>query len=235
MIFLAIETSTRLTSAAIARDGTVLAREEHDGARGHGAALAPAIARCLATAGVGAAELGAVAVGVGPGLYTGLRVGMATGAALAAAHRLPAVGVNGLDTLAYRVPVPADGHGTTFATVDARRGQVFWARYEATPEAGWTCVDGPRVGSRAELDAELARAGTLRTPVTVVGEVAAAEPSWPDAVDLADLARGRLARGEGVEPHLLAPVYLREADVRIGWAERGGGRGGDGGRPEGGA
>jgi tRNA threonylcarbamoyladenosine biosynthesis protein TsaB len=237
MIVLGIETSTRLTSVAIAQDGTVIAVERHDGERSHGAVLAPAVSRCLAAAGIAPVDLDAVAVGVGPGLYTGLRVGMATGAALAAAHGLPTIGVCGLDTLArselvVEVVSPATGGAAADAprsvtpglvtTIDARRGQVFWARYAVGAHGRWSRVDEPRLGDRAALTAELARQGG---PV-VVGEIAVTEPRWPDAVHLLALAAEGLAAGGGVAPHLLQPVYLREADVRIGWAERGGGRAG---------
>ncbi len=229
MIVLGIETSTARSSVALLADGEVIAHEHHEDARGHGAFLAPALRRCLDVAaardgGVGIVEL--VAVGTGPGLYTGLRVGMATAAAFASARGVPIAGVGGLDTLAVGSGV---SDATVITTLDARRGQVFWAIH-APHDGLLRCVEEPRVGSREELDAvvgELAAGGAVH----VVGEVAADGVTRPDAADTARLATVRAATTatELLAPEALAPVYLRDADVRIGWNERGGiRRGADG-------
>lgn len=220
MNVLGIETSTARSSVALLIDGDVVAHVAHEDARGHGAFLAPAVRQCLDVAPSG---VDAVAVGTGPGLYTGLRVGMATAGAFASARRLPVVGIGGMDALAL---ASATMDAMLVTTFDARRGQVFWAVHR--PEgAGMLRVDGPRVGTREELDALLARLA-VDGPVRVVGEVGAAEVVRPDAADTARLAVRALADG----PHdrftaaALTPVYLRDADVRIGWDERGGVRGG---------
>ncbi len=253
MIVLGIETSTARSSVALLVDGTVVAHEEHEDARGHGAFVAPAIRRCLDVIrdGPGPVAVDAVGVGTGPGLYTGLRVGMATAAAFAAASDVPVVGIGGLDALAFASGVV---DATVVTTLDARRGQVFWAVHrpaseaaseagpEAGPEAGHgsgaaalTCVDGPQVGSRDEFDAALAvlGAGVLAAagsegPVQVLGEVGGTTVERPDAVATARLAQLALERAAAGHTRITppSPVYLRDADVRIGWDERGGRRGG---------
>jgi hypothetical protein len=98
-------------------------------------------------------------------------------------------------------------------------------------------IDGPTVGARAELETlleRLARSG----PVQLVGELVGGLGQGlgdgtgltlhPDAADTARLARDVLATTPHAElvPEALTPTYLRDADVRIGWAERGGVRGG---------
>jgi tRNA threonylcarbamoyladenosine biosynthesis protein TsaB len=227
MILLGLDTSTVCTSVAIADASSVLAHVEHRGSRDHGAFLAPAIVDCLSRAGLDVADLEGVAVGIGPGLYTGLRVGMATAMALAEARGIPIVGVSGLDVLAHAAPRCA-----VITTIDARRAQVFWARYGPSDGGVRARLDGPRVSGRDELDVAIAQL-TGADPVdavstAVVGEVAGAGLTHPDARDLLALARPLLVAGGGRgEPPV--PLYLREADVRIGWAERGGGRGGRGG------
>jgi tRNA threonylcarbamoyladenosine biosynthesis protein TsaB len=238
VIVLGIETSTRRSSVAIVRGTELLAHAQHDAPRGHGAFLAPAVQRCLVVAGLGVAELDGMAVGTGPGLYTGLRVGMATAAALASARALPLVGIGGLETMAAGSDAPADHVLVT--TLDARRGQAFWAVHvtdgdagsddpggSAVPGAGVLrrCSEAPVVGTLELLEATVARLAH-DGPVRVIGEVAVETPTWPDAAVLARLAHPRLAAGEQVDPPLLEPVYLRDADVRIGWRERGGVRGG---------
>jgi tRNA threonylcarbamoyladenosine biosynthesis protein TsaB len=223
---LGIETSTARSSVALLVDGEVVVHVAHEDARGHGAFLAPAVRRCLDSR----HGVDAVAVGTGPGLYTGLRVGMATAAAFASARGVPIVGVGGMDALMLGCGVR---EGAVVTTLDARRGQVFWAVHAPAashdPRVDVARVDGPRIGSREELEvvvAELRGSGA----VTVVGEVGAAEVLRPDAADTARLALRRLADvpHATLVPEALAPVYLRDADVRIGWAERGGVRGGGG-------
>ena len=227
MIVLGIETSTARSSVALLIDGTVVAHEHHEDARGHGAFLAPAMRRCLDAAPhtAGAAQVDGIAVGTGPGLYTGLRVGMATTGAFAAARGVPVVGVSGMDALALAAGVV---QGSVVTTLDARRGQVFWAVH-GPADGGRSSIrrGDPTVGTVEELDERLeilAEDG----PVHVVGEIGAPMVTRPDAADTARLALAVLA----ATPHdeltadRLVPVYLRDADVRIGWAVRGGARGG---------
>lgn len=227
MIVLGIETSTARSSVALLAEGEVIAHEQHDDARGHGAFLAPALRRCLDVAAArdgGAAHVDLVAVGSGPGLYTGLRVGMATAAAFASARGVPVAGIGGLDALAAASGVR---DATVITTLDARRGQVFWAVH-APHDGLLRCVEEPRVGSREELDAtvgELAAGGAVH----VIGEIASESIIRPDAADTARLALVRAATTAShlLAPTALAPVYLRDADVRIGWNERGGVRRGE--------
>jgi tRNA threonylcarbamoyladenosine biosynthesis protein TsaB len=234
MIVLGIETSTARSSVAVLSDGAVAATEHRVDARGHGAFIGPAVRRCLDAVG-GAVALDAVAVGTGPGLYTGLRVGMATAAALASARGLPIVGVGGLDVLAHQAREDAEeSDGCIVTTLDARRGQVFWQVFGA----GRSATDGPLVGSRAQLD-EAVAALAAHGPVRIVGEIATETVLRPDAVALVHLAlaqlkavtvsgepAGRAQLAATFAPAMLSPVYLRDADVRIGWNERGGVRAG---------
>ncbi len=239
MIVLGIETSTARSSVALVVDGEVVAHEYHVDPRGHGAFLAPAMRRCLDAAPRrdGALAVDALAVGTGPGLYTGLRVGLATAGAFAAARGLPIVGIGGMDALAVGCGVV---DRTVVTMLDARRGQLFWAVHEPR-DGALVRIDGPTVGARAELETlleRLARSG----PVQLVGELVEGLGEGlgqglgdrtgltlhPDAADSARLARDVLATTPHAElvPEALTPTYLRDADVRIGWAERGGVRGG---------
>jgi tRNA threonylcarbamoyladenosine biosynthesis protein TsaB len=231
VIVLGIETSTARSSVALVVDGEVVAHEHRVDARGHGAFLAPAMRRCLDAAPRrdGALAVDALAVGTGPGLYTGLRVGLATAGAFAAARGLPIVGIGGMDALAVGCGVV---DRTVVTTLDARRGQLFWAVHEPR-DGALVRIDGPTVGARAELETlleRIARSG----PVQLVGELVEGLGDdtgltlHPDAADTARLARDVLATTPHAElvPEALMPTYLRDADVRIGWAERGGVRGG---------
>ncbi len=234
MNVLALETATPQVGVALLGDGGLLAADRVAGGRRHGELLAPMVAALLGTAGLTVAELAAVAVDVGPGLFTGLRVGLATGQALSAALGIPGVGVTSLEALAH--PHRRE-LGVIAAVVDARRHEVFRALYRGGGP-GLVELSGPQVATPADLAAELAGlvgegpvlavgdgarryAGVLAAPGVEVGGPLDAHP---DPAVVAELAAVRLAgsrpgRGE-VGTTRLVPVYLRQADVRIGWDRR---------------
>lgn len=240
MLLLAIETSTPRSSVALVdRDGP-LATATLGVPRRHGEFLGPAVAFCLQQAGREAAAVTGVVVGLGPGLYTGLRVGIAFGQAFAQARRLPVVGLSGLDVLAFTMrhsPRPI------FAAIDARRSQVFWARYDRVP--GGVQRDGDlHVGSPDELIGDIMSVGR---DVLVVGngvethheryqqaglDLDDVSERLPLAEDLAALALPRFVREETSRPGELRPVYLRRADAKIGWETRGRMQGGAAPVPE---
>ncbi|MBW3659240.1 MAG: tRNA (adenosine(37)-N6)-threonylcarbamoyltransferase complex dimerization subunit type 1 TsaB [Actinobacteria bacterium] len=236
VLILAIESSTPRSSVALAERDVVVASASLGVPQRHGEFLGPALQFCLEQAGASVGDVTGVAVGVGPGLFTGLRVGIATAQTFAAARSLPVVGLSGLDVLAFR----SRHVGRLVCTaLDARRRELFWAFYRQAP-GGMQQVAEPQVGDAGELAAEIAAQGG---DCLVVGdgglrygdELAAAgadlagpADAWPDAADLAQLAVPRFLREETHEPQSLQPIYLRRADARIGWQERGRMHGGAG-------
>ncbi|MDQ2753925.1 MAG: tRNA (adenosine(37)-N6)-threonylcarbamoyltransferase complex dimerization subunit type 1 TsaB [Actinomycetota bacterium] len=247
MIILALDTATPQVSCALGGPDGVIGELRSSEERRHGEYLAPAIERLCRDHQVAMRDLGAVAVDIGPGLFTGLRVGMATAKALASALGLPLVGASSLETLAQ----PHETHGRLVASVvDVRRGEVAWALYQPGLGKGSDIrlVERrpPAVVSPAGLARELAGVGT---DVLVVGDgatryaeqlaevsgVQLAGDDWryPTARALLMLGRRQLAAHQGPDgigrgDADLAPLYLRAADVRVGWEERSpavGGRG----------
>jgi tRNA threonylcarbamoyladenosine biosynthesis protein TsaB len=243
---LAVETATDLVGAAVLTDDGGVAERSHLGGRAHAELLAPAIDEVCALAGCPLADLEALAVDIGPGLFTGLRVGVATAKALGQALGLGIVGVTSLDVLAAgaRQEAGRDRATRVVAVVDARRGEVFAAAYDFTrPGAGddldpaAVCDDRAEALTPDELAAwldDLTAAG----PVVVVGDGAvrylellaprpgldlglAATVASPSPAVLARLAARRLAAGATPEPAAdLAPQYRRHPDATINWEER---------------
>ena len=213
MLVLGFDTATPAVSVALHDGERVISTASALDARRHSELLMPMIAKVLADAGVPRTDLDAVAVGVGPGPYTGLRVGVVTARVLGSVLGLPVHGVCSLDIIAASV-----GSGREFLiATDARRQEVYWARYDA---AGRRAA-GPQVGRAGSIPgaAELAVAGA-GGPLypEAFGEVIG--PAYPDAGVLCSLVAGSLAPpspgpSPGHPPLLAAdPLYLRRPDAR---------------------
>src|SRR5437868_14613095 len=125
-------TSTWRVSVAIGGDGDLMGEVALAGttAPRHAEQLAPAIRYLCDETGVELRQLAAIAVGVGPGLFTGLRVGVTTAKVMAQALRIPVVGVPSLDLVAYPL---RHTNRLVVAVLDARRREVFDAAYRPVP------------------------------------------------------------------------------------------------------
>lgn len=133
---LAIDTSTSRTIVGLVRDGVVIFEESHEGATDHGRAVADLVAQALVVAPLP----DQVVVGMGPGPFTGLRVGIAFARTFALAREIPLVGICSLDAIA----VDADEYTVA---IDARRKEIYWARY-----SGGKRVEGPAVNSPTDVE-----------------------------------------------------------------------------------
>lgn len=185
-MILAIDTATPAVTAGVVRRDRpqVLAERVTVDPRAHAEQLTPNVVGALADAGLGVADLDAVVVGCGPGPFTGLRVGMATAAAFGHALGVPVHGVCSLDAIGIETS------GDVLVVTDARRREVYWARYRDGVR-----IAGPAVNAPADVPG--AEAALARAPVypTVTGLVRAV-PDWT------------------AEPAPLIPIYLRRPDAK---------------------
>lgn len=187
-LVLAIDTATpAVTAGVVRRDGDtieVLAQRVTVDARAHAEQLTPNAVAALADAGVGVEDLEAIVVGCGPGPFTGLRVGMATAAAYGHALGVPVHGVCSLDAIGI------EAGGNLLVVTDARRREVYWARYRDGVR-----VEGPAVDAPADVPgADDALAHPQRYP-TAEGLVRAVT-DWTSP------------------PAPLVPLYLRRPDAK---------------------
>jgi len=142
-------------------DGThALAEVTTVDARRHGELLAASIDQVLTRAGASRLDITAVAAGTGPGPYTGLRAGLVTARVLGSALSVPVHGICTLDVIAADALAAASGRDFVVAT-DARRREVYWARYDAAGAR----LTGPAVGTPAAVAAEI----PAGTPVAGAG------------------------------------------------------------------
>lgn len=210
MLLLALDTSTSAVTVALHDGRAVLAQSSVVDVRGHGERLAPGIRQVLQGAQAAPSDLSHVVVGVGPGPFTGLRVGVVTAEMVAMATGASLHGVCSLDALAHEAGSETGPGGGLLVATDARRREVYWARYAGSPPSR---VDGPAVGRPGELPEWLRSLPTAGRGPLLYPELFA-RPVGPrdvSAAALAQVAVRRLARGETLDPP--APLYLRRPDV----------------------
>lgn len=172
---LAIDTSTSRTSVAVIEQGTVLFSGFRDGATAHGPSLPALVQEALASH-----DVDEVIVGMGPGPFTGLRVGIAFAQSFALAREIPVRGVCSLDAIAAQID-----EKDFIITVDARRKEVYWARYTDRVRVGEPAVNFPADVTGAPIHADLFP--DLQALVRLPGNIT--EPIYlrrPDAVATAD-------------------------------------------------
>jgi tRNA threonylcarbamoyladenosine biosynthesis protein TsaB len=195
----------------------------------YGEFLLPAVEFLMRQSGLTYRQLSAVAVGLGPGLFTGMRVGVATAKTLAQALSVPIVGVPSLDLLAFdaryspRVICPV---------LDAKRNEVFFAFYRQV-HAGVARVSDYQVGPPEALVAEFDARGS---DILAIGngallyrakleeaervEIGTMTNAFPRSAALIDLALARLIREDFDRLYDIEPMYMRRTQAEINWEAR---------------
>ncbi len=214
MNILSIETATEHGSVALLHGDELLARRIQ-GAANHSEAVLRDLRELLAEAGLGIAQLDAVAFGAGPGAFTGLRLacGVAQGIALAADLGVAAVG--SLQALALQVAAPR-----VLAATDARMGEIYWACFVTGADGVPQPSEAPRCCAPLELElpsGEWSAAGSAfrvwpeELEARTVGRLVACQPDLhPRAEEVARLGAVHRRGGLLVAPELAAPLYVRD-------------------------
>jgi tRNA threonylcarbamoyladenosine biosynthesis protein TsaB len=221
--FIGLDTATAASAACVLRsDGAAFEVEpppERLAERpAHAAELMPALQGCLDEAGLAWDDLDAIAVGVGPGMFTGLRIGVATARALASSTGVELRPVSSLAALA----AGADDAGDrpVLAAIDARRDELFvalhdgdgaalWEPFVATPEAVAERISAQQIAPLAVGDGALRFRDVLEAAGAVV----------PDAGSRYHVVRGlticRLAATMAPVPvEAVLPDYIRLPDAK---------------------
>jgi tRNA threonylcarbamoyladenosine biosynthesis protein TsaB len=218
MTVVGFDTSTSATSACVLRGDGESFEHVPPATRlleppGHSRELLPAVTELMERAGVGWADVAAVAVGVGPGTFTGLRIGVATARALATAARIPVHPVSSLAALAAGSDAPL-----ALPLIDAKRGELFGALFQrgeavvepfvARPEqvadlAGRDLADAVAVGDGSIRFRDILEAAGMRVPP---------DSSVLHVVRALHICR-LAARVPPERPEAVLPTYIRDPDA----------------------
>jgi tRNA threonylcarbamoyladenosine biosynthesis protein TsaB len=222
MLLLAIDTSGRQGSIALARAGEPVAEggdfeviEIAPLAGGtFSAQLVPQVKVLLSSNGYTKDAVGAFAVASGPGSFTGLRIGLAAVKALAEVLGKPIAAVSLLEVCAFT----SGAQGKIMAALDAGRGDVYVGEYEIPATAGQ--VPREHILTRSEFLSQ-AKGWTVVTPDSALADVARA--AGLDAATLPPISAAEVARlgwrkiqsGETVTPEQLEANYIRRTDAEM--------------------
>ena len=200
-VVLAIDTATPAVTAGVVRRSPsgvdVLGERVTVDPRAHAEQLTPNVLGALSDAGLGMADLEAVVVGCGPGPFTGLRVGMATAAAYGHALGVPVFGVCSLDAIGV------DTTGEVLVVTDARRREVYWARYRDGVR-----IDGPAVNDPTDVPARSVAAVAGSPEHAALFDLPRLPPVHPTASGLVRTVDW------ASPPQPLIPLYLRRPDAK---------------------
>lgn len=223
MKILAFDTASSACSAALWRDGRVVARSFERMERGQSEALIPMVMATLAEAGEALPRIDLIAVTVGPGTFTGLRIGLAAAKGFSLAARIPCLGVTTLEAVARAVPESDRRAATVLVVLETKREDVYAQVFDSAlrpltrPEAvAMACLFNlvrPIATGRLLVagDAAPRASGPLRAAggsFSLAGGV-----GIPDAAEVVAIAAQRFRRG--IEVPTPAPLYLRPPDAVV--------------------
>lgn len=224
MLVLAIDTALDACAACLAEvdragadvAGVDLASRSERLDRGHAERLMGMIAEVMAEGGRDFADLGRIAVTVGPGSFTGIRVGLAAARGLALAAGVPVVGVTTLEALAAAAASGAAGR-PILAAIDARRGEVYAQLFAAAPRGLPTPLEAAEalpIAAAAAVarrhEAVLTGSGAALLVATEGVQLAACGPDGAPPIGVV----ARLVALALLPERAPGPLYLRAADAK---------------------
>ncbi len=213
-VILGFDTSAAHCAAALLQGATLLASSHQDMKRGQAEALMPSIEALLHQAGKTYQDIGAIAVGIGPGNFTGIRISVSAARGMGLALGVPMIGVSSFELM--RDPDTLSDHANELVAAPAPRGQVYVQGFtHGRPTTAPQQID-PAQPPQSLLDSGFTRVTGSEAPVLAqaMGIETALLPPPAEQIGerLVRCAAWRRAQGI-VDDHRPAPLYVRPADA----------------------
>lgn len=219
MRILAIESSAVAASVAVCENETLIAQSFQKTGLNHSQTLLPMVESLLGFCGLSLNQIDLIGVASGPGSFTGLRIGVSASKGLAWAKDIPCAACSTLESMAWNALAL---EGELCAAMDARRGQIYNARFSSDGET-IRRLTPDRAIALEELECELRGRDCVQWLVgdganlcyehlQKVGISARLAPSnlhFQSAWGVARAALELSRRGETVSGAALRPTYLR--------------------------
>jgi tRNA threonylcarbamoyladenosine biosynthesis protein TsaB len=222
---LGLDTSTQIASLATVARGQVAGSISRT-LNSHGAALPGVVDELLSASGLKIRELGAIAVGIGPGSFTGLRIGISYAKGIAMASGCAIAGVPAFDAMALALLERNNINPGRLlcVVVDARKGEVYAALYRVVADGVEKLTEElvvtlEHLASRINEDVTFVGDSRAKDAAVLLGgqghEVAVFEAGTLDlrGVALAAIGAARFARGEMDRAAGLEPLYIRTPEA----------------------
>ena len=234
-LILAVETSGRTGSIAIAVGEKVLAEASFSAPMRHSAEIFPAASNLLNRFGRKPEEIEHIYISVGPGSFTGLRIAVTLAKTMHLANdTVKIVAVDTLDVIAANIinlttenTVRNSNHKRIATILDAKRSQFFIAVYQCnTKHSRWDKISTDGLMTASQF---LDRFAGSTEPVWLLGEGLVYhkdkfkadgirfldEKYWTPRAEKVHLLGWKKARDNRfTDPLTLQPVYLRKPDVK---------------------
>ncbi|MDL2280403.1 tRNA (adenosine(37)-N6)-threonylcarbamoyltransferase complex dimerization subunit type 1 TsaB [Selenomonadales bacterium OttesenSCG-928-I06] len=216
---LAIDTSTLVSSVAVATEFDVLAEINVKVKKTHSERLMAHIKEVIEKSEIPKEKISKIAVSGGPGSFTGLRIGLATAKALAYALNIPIIKVPTLKAMAFSCPIEGS---YLVPMLDAQKGNVYQAIYK------WDGFSLREISPETVVDFKEAyeKLKKLDMPYIILGEAAhmyAAEIekpllghiTMPRAASVAILGARMFKEGIVDDVFTLEPFYIRRSEAEV--------------------
>ncbi len=230
MRLLALDTCTEACSATVIIDDE--AHSQYQIApRQHSVIILPMIESLLAESGISLKQLDAIAFGCGPGAFTGVRLGASVTQGIALGADLPVIPISTLASLAHTA-MRLQGANQVLSAIDARMGEVYYASFQGSSADDLSCIGEEKLSAPESIDLPEPQASIaqwtgigsgwdtyhqqfLQRSEIVTGSLAFQwlEDKFPNALDIALLAKIQFANGKMLTPEEALPVYIRDKIV----------------------
>ena len=215
---LAFDTAGHACSAALRRDGALIARRFERMERGHAEALMPMIATVLDEGSMAVDALDLIAVTTGPGAFTGLRIALAATRGLALASGVPVLGITSFAAVAAALPAERRRGRPLVIALDSKRREFYLQCFRDDAAEGEGALVAPEAVAQWLPPGRVLLAGdaapALARLIEGRGEIEPDDgPGLADAADVARLAEAQWR--PGMRPPLPRPLYLRPPDTTL--------------------
>ena len=225
-VILGLDTSAKAASAAICRDGKIIAQTQLNTRLTHSQTALPMVQSLLDCAKMTLDDIDCLAVSAGPGSFTGIRIGISAVKAISFTLDKPCIGASTLESLARNMTGTS---GIVCPVMDARCKQVYTAMFELDAESGrferLFADEAISIDTLEKRLKETPRVKNSEKSVILVGDgaemcynimkaetdVALAPPMLVNQTGygVCMAAEAAIERGEAVTAQRLMPVYLR--------------------------